>query len=106
MSPQPVPSVEHRRHWYVNVVGLFDHAPSLAVSVEPTFAVPPIDGGVVFVGAAAAATPASANVAKPTAAVRRIRTFIGTTSLLRYRRGHRISGRNASQSHLLRSSYR
>jgi hypothetical protein len=52
----------------VNVDGLFDHVPSDAVSVDPSFDVPLIVGGAVFCGvaaeAAAARTPttASANI--------------------------------------------
>ena len=68
MSPQVVPSDAQRCHWYVNEVGLFDHVPSNAVKVDPSFGVPLIVGGAVFCGVAAAAaaakmpTAASANI--------------------------------------------
>jgi hypothetical protein len=58
MSPHAPPPEAHRCHWYVNDVGAFAHVPSLAVSVEPTFGVPPIVGGDVFCGVAALATVA------------------------------------------------
>jgi hypothetical protein len=51
----------------VNEVGLFDHVPSFAVSVDPCFAVPLIVGGEVFCGAAAERAVAAAAKA-PTAA--------------------------------------
>ena len=37
MSPQAVPSVAQRRHWYANDVGLLLQVPFLAVSVLPSF---------------------------------------------------------------------
>jgi hypothetical protein len=53
-------------------VGLFDHVPSDAVSVDPSAAVPLIVGGALFCGAdddrAAAAAARPPTAAKPSAA--------------------------------------
>src|SRR6266700_1005366 len=60
MSPQDLPSVVHRCHWYANDVGLPLQVQFVAVSVEPSRAVPLICGVAVFCGAAADRADATA----------------------------------------------
>ncbi len=64
MSVHATPSALQRSHWYVNVgTGNPSHDPVAAVSVEPVWVVPEIDGGVRFDGAPG--TPTGADVAEP-----------------------------------------
>jgi hypothetical protein len=46
------PDAGQRTHWNANPVGLSLHVPWVAVSVEPTVAVPDTAGSVVLTGAA------------------------------------------------------
>jgi hypothetical protein len=77
MSPQDVPSLWHRCHWYVNVVGAPLHVPFDVVSVLPSRSVPLIDGGAVFCGAALerAAAGAATTAATSAAAIKRATCF-------------------------------
>jgi hypothetical protein len=92
MSPHAVPSVAQRLHWYANDVGLLLHVPFLAVSVPPSFAVPPIVGGLVLAGAASeraratapAAPHATTIVASTTTSRRPIRCRFITRAPLRF----------------------
>src|SRR6478736_3357377 len=69
MPLQSLPDAEHRCHWYLNEVGLFDHVPFVAVSVWPSRAVlaPVIVGSAVFAGAAAMAVAARRPASTPSA---------------------------------------
>ena len=53
------PLAGHRTHWYENEVGLFDHWPGVAVSVEPERAVPTIVGSATRTGGCDAAVTAA-----------------------------------------------
>ena len=44
------PELAQRTHWYANEVGVPDHVPCVAVSVDPTLAVPEIAGCAVLPG--------------------------------------------------------
>src|SRR5690348_12835293 len=77
MSPQPVPSVAQRCHWYANEVGLSLHVPFDAVSVWPSRSVPEMLGAALFCGAAleratatAATTPAATSTPRTAASLR------------------------------------
>src|SRR4051812_22936016 len=51
MSAQLAPLPSHRRHWYLNVIGVVPlHVPSVVVRVWPSAGVPVTVGGAVFVG--------------------------------------------------------
>ena len=55
-STQLPPTASHRRHWYANEVGVFDHEPVDALSAFVSCAVPVTAGAVVLTGAAGGAT--------------------------------------------------
>jgi hypothetical protein len=52
LDEQLLPDVSQRLHWYAYFSLVPLHVPWLAVSVPPTIAVPPIDGGTRLVGPA------------------------------------------------------
>jgi hypothetical protein len=64
ISPQPLPLVSHRRHWYPYESGRVpDQVPTAALSVWPSWTVPEIVGGDVFAGGMAATTAVCTDVA-------------------------------------------
>src|SRR3954453_3503576 len=80
MSAQFAPLPSHRRHWYLNVIGVVPlQVPSLVVRVWPSLGVPVIVGGAVFVGLSFAdawpfvAVPKIAPIASAVSASRTIR---------------------------------
>jgi hypothetical protein len=80
MLEQLPPFGPQRRHWYEKVIGVVPfHEPELAVSTEPTVAVPLIVGGDEFVGAASPAAvekPATASTVTRPAASRARRDVV------------------------------
>jgi len=88
---------EQRCHWYVKLVGSFDHVPVETVSVLPTFAVPLTFGGVVLTGTDAVALDATNNPETSVANSGASSFFNMRCLLLPFGYAPRLPGRNSAQ---------